>query len=121
MNPYSVSNDSTSGHKRSYYHRYVMLNQDIAAQLAKATELTITDRRVLDIGIARMNDYGHANFGKGELLEVLGIDRTTLWRSKVKLHKSGFLADSGGGQTCIWIASCVAFREGSGKKCQFHR
>lgn len=115
-----MTNNTTSGHKRNHFRRYVMFNQDISAQLAKATELTITDRRVLDIAISRMNDFGHANFGKGELLQELGISRMTLWRAKVKLHKSGFLVEPDGGETCIWVSCGVAFREGSGKKCQFH-
>ena len=115
-----MTNDITSRHRRSYFHRYVMFNQDMAASLAKATELTITDRRVLDIAIARMNDFGHANFGRGELLRELGISRMTLYRAKKKLHKSGFLVEADGGETCIWVSYQVAFREGSGKKCQFH-
>ena len=114
-----MSNLTTSRHKRSY-RRYVMVNQDMAAMLAMATELTITDYRVLALAMSRMNDAGHACFGKGELTETLGIDRTTLWRSKKKLHKSGFLVEPDGGTTCIWVSCQVAFREGSGKKCSFH-
>ena len=110
---------SQSRHKRRYL-RYVMVNQDMSAQLAKATELTITDRRVLDIAMSRMNDFGHANFGRGEILRELGISRMTLYRAKQKLHKSGFLAEPDGGESCIWVSCQFAFREGSGKKCSFH-
>jgi hypothetical protein len=98
----------------------VLLNQDEAAALAIA-DLTLADHRVLFAALGRMDDFGHAIFKEGELLELLSISRATLYRSKTRLYEGGFLAEKTGADRCVWVAFRVAFREGSGSHCCEHR
>lgn len=92
----------------------MLLNQDEAAALAIAD---LADHRVLFAALGRMDDFGHAIFKEGELLELLSISRATLYRSKTRLYEGGFLAEKTGADRCVWVAFRVAFREGSGSHC----
>lgn len=115
-----MTKDNTSRkHKTQPYGRYVMLNQDEANSLAVA-ELTATDYRILCAALGRMNDEGHANFKAGELLELLDISPSTLYRSKARLAALGFLTEKTGGDRCVWVAFRVAFRQGKGSHCCEH-
>lgn len=104
----------------SPYSKYVFANQTAMMEASTAVELS-ADLRVLMAAMGKMNDYGHANFGRGELRRLLGgSDRTTIYRAKQKLYKAGLLVENTGGETCVWVNNHVATRGKSGTKCTFH-
>jgi DNA-binding MarR family transcriptional regulator len=114
-----VSKDIRNKH-RAYYRSYVVLNQEAAALIAVA-ELTLADHKILNAALSRMNDFGHAEFGRGELTRLVGVSRPTVYRSKKRLHKAGFLEEVTGGESCVWVSSRVAFRGKKGSRCPVHR
>lgn len=61
-----------------------------------------TDMRVLSLAKSRINRFGHAEFGKGELVDIIGKNRTTVGRAIDSLKAAGLLADDSTPR-CLWI------------------
>jgi hypothetical protein len=79
-----------------------------------------TDLRLLTIGMARMNDAGHAEFKPDELTALLGRSPQAVKVARTKLYKMGLLVELSG-DTCLWFSSHLLQRAHLGSRlCRHH-
>ncbi|MGW2460629.1 hypothetical protein ACWC4J_39775 [Streptomyces sp. NPDC001356] len=67
------------------------LSQDAAFVMAQCTELA-TETRLLGYAVARADRYGHSEYGRGELVRLVGVDAANVRRAIAKLKTAGVLA-----------------------------
>ncbi|MEV5415146.1 hypothetical protein [Streptomyces albogriseolus] len=87
------------------------LSQDAAFAMAQCATLA-TDTRLLGYAIARADRYGHSEYGRGELVRLMGVDAANVRRAITKLKAAGVLAPEADAR-CLLLA--YEFR-GGGKK-----
>ena len=66
------------------------LSQDAAFAMAQCVALA-TDTRLLGYAVARADRYGHAEYGRGELVRLVGVDAANVRRAITKLKAAGVL------------------------------
>jgi hypothetical protein len=110
---------------------YVLLFQETAFELGRNPEMDASALRMYNLALGRMNDGGHAIFGRGELRRLLGkvdkktgelipVCRDTIYEAKKKLWKAAALEENSGGETCVWVAGMHATRKAKGGRCPRH-
>ncbi|WP_406726631.1 hypothetical protein WJ438_21010 [Streptomyces sp. GD-15H] len=67
------------------------MSQDAAFAMAQCTTLA-TDTRLLGYAIARADRYGHSEYGRGELVGLLGVNGQNVRKAIAKLKTAGVLA-----------------------------
>jgi hypothetical protein len=97
------------------------LSQDAAFAMAQCAALA-TDTRLLGYAVARADRYGHSEYGRGELVRLIGKDAANVRRAIAKLKAAGVLAPEADAR-CLLMA--YEFRGGGKapndpKRCSRH-
>ncbi|MDQ0993040.1 hypothetical protein [Streptomyces sp. V3I7] len=109
------------GHATSSRGPWFGLSQDAAFAMAQCAALA-TDARLLGYAVARADRYGHSEYGRGELVRLMGVDAANVRRAIAKLKAAGVLAPEADAR-CLLMA--YEFRGGGKtpndpKRCSRH-